>query len=599
MTAEIDTLIAQFEDQFARENTDELIVTLNLIGKDRISLLLADEYTPYIRYACNRFDISVVRILVELTKEKSFFQDMLTEGFNAALESGRLDIVGYLAEEALERGCLSDILKVNVCHGFRYVCKKGDLRSIEYIAEIAERQNCLSDMLEAHNFYGFSWACIYGYVGIAKYLVEAAKEQGCLNRMLEADVDNGFAQACEHNNIEIVKYLVEVAKKQGCFDKMLANCPNALSEITIANRNFTDVYKDISRRVLLPNALLEAGYEGASDEQKRRILNSFEIEQFDKQEKQLVLAAIDAEVDGKKPTEAERIIRACDFITSWHAQQMPDAIADVKSSGVWHPLFNGHYGNEEKHIIALTSFDDLRSESSHLNHCVGTSSNYAQKCLDGVVGGISTHILSIRDSSGIPNSTIEVTWDGSKLTTIQHKGKYDGTPSIEDKNLYAEFIEAIEKDPSHINQQFGETDESRKSRQEHRIIQAIGFHPTAEKLHQAIAHLATRVKSQLPNRQQIQLGRNTININNYLNVLGQVLSLPAHPQALSGVNINSMNVDDILLEAVENHNAQTNPTSKSAVYLGKQTLQRLNSEQGLLKITGKPQSISYNYPSQT
>lgn len=189
------------------------------------------------------------------------------------------------------------------------------------------------------------------------------------------------------------------------------------------------------------------------------------------------------------------ITRLQQLSNTWHhpAISFPAALQPVKGQFQWHPLWHGPVTlSNGLSAICLTSSLDLKEESRMLNHCVGRSNYYAQKCCH-TSHDERSHIISLRDGSGQPISTLELkivptssspntnaSQASPQIVVIQHHGQNNENPPTQAKEALKELLGRIESRTIPIDfDRLGQTTENAEQQKMHTPLSlACGYHPS-------------------------------------------------------------------------------------------------------------------------
>lgn len=173
-----------------------------------------------------------------------------------------------------------------------------------------------------------------------------------------------------------------------------------------------------------------------------------------------------------------------DFSAIWHSphRQVTSQKLRDHDGAAWPPLFGQReipipetvIGREGWKLVARLNDADLKREGKALNHCVG---GYTSKCVN-----CTSHIISVVDEKGNPNSTIEFEVVGEKLVKVlQHFGNKNSAPSDQSKRASAWIQEQVVKENIAIDHKSIEV--ARAEAQDTRITsekliqRKLGFNP--------------------------------------------------------------------------------------------------------------------------
>lgn len=178
---------------------------------------------------------------------------------------------------------------------------------------------------------------------------------------------------------------------------------------------------------------------------------------------------------------------------TWHTLQFPDRLRPDKAKGNWHPLTTETTyavpaaalpkGSSNITCTVLTSDKELHQEGKVMRHCVGDG-GYTTRCLEGTY-----HVVSIRkEGESTPLSTLGITLDDDGKAQIAQNHSVENSAPCEAAQKAAEWlVEQINNKKIPLNEEFGETAESKAQQKVSNLQRKIGYLPTAENIQQVFA----------------------------------------------------------------------------------------------------------------
>ncbi len=198
-----------------------------------------------------------------------------------------------------------------------------------------------------------------------------------------------------------------------------ATAQKAFSDACEINLMIADVAKDYSKSILVPQLIKAIYIDGSLPQHANKELSLDDYNELQKQTKKYLFAGLNG----------EQLVK---FSEHWHQPLQQTNSQKLKDyNGLsWEPLLGtkeiavpeeGGMPSGWK-IIAINTPQELKNEGTALNHCVG---GYSGQCITG-----NSHILSVVDPNGKPQSTIEIQTDYNSQTyqVIQHYGVKNATP---------------------------------------------------------------------------------------------------------------------------------------------------------------------------